>query len=160
MFAIKKKWKSPPPPPPPYEGPTATVILSLVGNFEGKNLVTDGTPEVGKLEFVKGVCEAKVPVEQVANFEALCPYGFWFKVVGAQNEAPVAPKVETPVEEPEDDLLRYRELNAKLNITKEALKALVDAGKVTVTKKTQGNNELKYYSVKEVKAAMEVNHEG
>ena len=159
MFEIKKKWKSPPPPPPPYEGATVLVKLKLTGNFEGHDLVTDSVPEVGKLNFLKGVCEAKVPVEMAKDFPSRCPYGGWFTIVEIGEE--VAPKPAVTVSpEPEDDLLRYRELNAKLNITKEALKALVDAGKVTVTKKTQGNNELKYYSVKEVKAAMEVNHEG
>lgn len=164
MFEIKKKWKSPPPPPPPYEGATVLMRFELIGNNKGKDLVTGSVPEVGNLNFIKGVCEAKVPVEMAADFPSRCPYGFWFVAIEGRGAVTPAKEVAAPdpvpTPEPEEDLLRYRELNAKLNITKEALKALVDAGKVTVTKKTQGNNELKYYSVKEVKAAMEVNHEG
>lgn len=158
MFEIKKKWKSPPPPPPPYEGETVLMKFELVGNMAGTELVTDGVPETGKLNFIKGVCEAKVPVEMADDFPSRCPYGFWFKVV---EKGEVTPAVKAVVEpEPEPDLLRFRELNAKLGITKEALKALVDAGKLEVVTKKQGNNDLKYYSVQAVKAAMEATNEG
>lgn len=160
MFEIKKKWKSPPPPPPPYEGATVLMKFELIDNMTGKDLVTDSVPEVGKLNFLKGECEAKVPVEMADDFPSRCPYGFWFKVVG---KGEVAPAVKTEVGEadkPEPEWLRYRELNAIVPITKAELAELVEAGKLEVRKETKGNNELKYYSVKEVKSAMEVNHEG
>ena len=155
MFEMKKKWKSPPPPPPPYEGATVLMKFELIGNYEGHDMVTDSVPEVGKLNFIKGVCEAKVPVEMADDFPSRCPYGFWFKTI-YKGEVPVAP---APEPEPEEDLLRYRELNEKVSISKADLNALVDSGAIEVTKKMQGHVEHKYYSVKAVKAALEAKNE-
>lgn len=163
MFEMKKKWKSPPPPPPPYEGATVLMKFELIGNYEGHDMVTDSVPEVGKLNFIKGVCEAKVPVEMADDFPSRCPYGFWFKtiykgeVIPAVN--PITEPTSEPISEPGEDLLRYRELNEKVSISKADLNALVESGAIEVTKKMQGHVEHKYYSVKAVKAALEAKNE-
>ena len=122
-------------------------------------MVTDSVPEVGKLNFIKGVCEAKVPVEMADDFPSRCPYGMWFVAVSKGEVTPAKAQPELQPE-PEEDMLRYRELNLKVPISKDDLRELVDSGKVEKVIRMQGHVEQKYYSAKAVKAALEAKNEG